>query len=248
MRNEWKRVFTFLAVMVLDSILQAEEKCPIEVKLLLSPPTIQTVIASLSFGKKTATQVYFFDTDALDLLKQGVIVRVRQGADNDLTVKVRVPEGQQVGRQLREHFACETDRTRTGENTSYAVQGKYKAPQVPERGREISSLLNPSQRRLLREARVSIDWTRVMRIAKIKSTKWETTAESRFRKLTMELWEWPRGNILELSTKAGPDEGQSKDAELQRLLSTKGLSLNASQGTKTTMVLETLTDHSPTPK
>src|SRR5271167_971268 len=119
MKNDWKRALAFIgAVLFLGAALDAEEKCPVEVKLLLSPPTLQTVIASLSFEKETAGRVYFFDTDELDLLKQGVIVRVRQGADNDLTVKVRAPEGnKQIDTsKLREHFPCEIDRTGAGEN------------------------------------------------------------------------------------------------------------------------------------
>jgi hypothetical protein len=246
MKNDKKRAFAFTyLVLFLSCVLQAEEKCPVEVKLLLSPPTIQSVIASLGFEKDTATRVYFFDTDALALLEQGVIVRVRQGADNDLTVKVRVPEGnkQVHTSQLREHFPCEIDLTGTGQDTDYSVRRKYKAPQVPEMGTDISSLLSPAQERLLREARVSIDWARVMRIANIKSTKWETTGQPPFRKLTLEMWEWPSGNILELSTKAGSDAGPSKYAELQRIVNTKSLSLSASQSTKTSMILETLTHH-----
>jgi hypothetical protein len=245
MKNDWKRVFALIcSVLFVSSVLHAEEKCPVEVKLLLSPPA-QTVIASLSFEKETAGRVYFFDTDALDLQMQGVIVRVRQGADNDLTVKVRVPEGnKQVDTsRLREHFPCETNRTGAGEDTNYSVRRKYKARQVPEMGSDISSLLSPPQKILLQEARVSIDWARVVRIANIKLTKWETTGQSPFRKLTLELWEWPAGNILELSTKVGPDAGQSKYAELQRLVNMKSLSLSARQGTKTSMVLETLTHH-----
>jgi hypothetical protein len=145
------------------------------------------VITSLSFEKETKTRVYFFDTDALELLKQGVIVRVRQGADNDLTVKVRVPAGsnQANNSKLREHFPCEIDRTGAGEDTDYSVRCKYKAPQVAETGVDISSLLSPSQVRLLREARAAIDWARVRQIANIKSTKWETTAQSPFRKLAL---------------------------------------------------------------
>jgi hypothetical protein len=92
MNTDWKRAFALISVaLFLGYSLHAEEKCPVEVKLLLSAPA-QTVIASLSFEKETAGRVYFFDTDERDLSKQGVIVRVRQGADNDLTVKIRVPE------------------------------------------------------------------------------------------------------------------------------------------------------------
>ena len=65
MKNDWKRVFALIcSVLFVSSVLHAEEKCPVEVKLLLSPPA-QTVMASLSFEKETAGRVYFFDTDAL---------------------------------------------------------------------------------------------------------------------------------------------------------------------------------------
>ncbi len=194
--------------------------------------------------------MYFFDTAALDLLRQGVILRVRQGADNDLTVKVRVPDGAKKvdTTKLRQLFPCEIDRTGAGEETGYSVRRKYKAPQVPEMGSDIHSQLSPPQGKLLQEAGASIDWARVMRIARINSTKWETTAQPPLGKLTLELWEWPAGNILELSTKVGPDAGPSTYAALQRLVKMKHLSLNPEQGTKTRIVLETLTHHTSTSK
>jgi hypothetical protein len=246
MRNGRKRVFAFIcAVLFLSRALQGEETCPIEIKLLLSPPTIQNVIASLSFRKETTTHVYFFDTDTLELLNQDVIVRVRQGANNDLTVKVRVPEGSNRldDSQLREHFPCEIDRTGAEENTSYSVARKYKTSQVPEMGTDVSRLLSPSQEKLLREARVAIDWARVTRMSDITATKWETTSQPPFRKLALELWEYPAGKILEISTKVSPGTGPAKYAELRRLANMKGLSSSAEQSTKTRTVLETLAHH-----
>jgi hypothetical protein len=249
MENDWKRVSAFVcAVLFFSSGMRAEEKCPAEVKLLLSPSTTQTVIASLGFEKETAGQVYFFDTEALDLLTKGVIVRVRQGADNDITVKVRLPEGNnQLDSQLRAQFPCEIDRTGAGENISYSVRHKYKTGQVPETGNDISSLLSPSQKKLLQESRASIDWARVTRIANIKSTKWEATAQSPFRKLALELWDWSAGQILEVSAKVGSDAGPAKYAELQRLMDVNSLPLSASQGTKTRIVLETLAHYPSAP-
>jgi len=251
MKSDWKRTIAFIgAVLFLCSASHAEEKCSVEIKLLLSPPTIQPVIASLGFEKETSGQVYFFDTDALDLQKQGVIIRVRQGADNDLTVKVRVPEGgKQVDiSRLHAHFPCEINRTGAGEDTDYSVKRKYKTLQVPEIGAGIFKLLSPPQQKLLQEARVSIDWARVSKIANIKSTNWETTTQSPFRKLALELWEWPAGNIVEISAKVGPDEGPSKYVELQRLLNRKSVTLGASQGSKTSLVLDTITHHTSSPK
>ena len=244
MKNDWKRVFArAYAVLLLSCALQAEEECPIEVKLLLPPPTVQSVIASLGFVHEAKARVYFFDTDKLELLRQGVIMRVRQGADNDLTAKVRVPESNMPVDFSRtaEHFPCEIDRTGAGENVSYSVQRTLKVQQVPETGAGISNLLSPPQGMLLKKAGVSIEWVKVTRIANIKSTKWQSTTQPRFRKLSLERWEWPGGEILELSTKVGPGEGDSTNAELQELVKMKGLSLSANQGTKTKIVLETLT-------
>lgn len=243
------RAFVFIcAVLSLTSTLRAAEECSVEVKLLLPPPTIQLVIGSLGFQKQAAGRVYFFDTGDLELLKQGVIVRVRQGANNDITVKVRVPGGEgQIGASpLRQQFPCETNRTRDGEDTDYSVGRKYTVQQVPEMGSDISSVLSPLQRRLLREAGASIDWSRVKRIADVKVTKWEGTALSPFSKLTLEMWDWSTGNILELSAKVKPDAGPSKYAELQRLVDMKGLASSPSQGAKTTIVLETVTNQAPT--
>ena|ERR1700685_3922972 len=241
-RHDWRRAFGFIcALLSLSCTLRAAEKCPVEVKILLSPPSTQAAVASLGFEKETAGRVYFFDTDALDLLKQGLIVRMRQGTSNDLTVKVRLPEGAEQGRaaQLQEQFPCEIDRTASGENISYSVRRKYKPHQVPEMGSDILSQLSPPQQQLIRNARISITWSEVRRIADIKSTNWEATSHS-FRKLSLELWEWPASNILEISAKAGPDAGQSAYSELQRLVKMKNLSLSSTQGTKTRIVLEAL--------
>jgi hypothetical protein len=248
-----KRVFALIwsiLFLVLVPALHAEETCSAEVKLLLSPSTTQTVIASLGFENETVARVYLFDTNALDLSNQGVIIRIRQGAKNDLTVKVRLPKGsrQAAGSRLREQFPCEVDRTRAGANTSYAVARKYKATKVPEIGNDIFSLLSASQIKLLHEAQVSIDWARVMRIADINSTTWESTAPSQSGKLALELWEWPAGKILELSARVESDAEASKYAQLERLVKMKNLSLSASQYTKTSMVLETLADHPSPPK
>ena len=245
------RIFVLIgAILFLAPALHAEVYCPAEVKLLLSPSTTQTVIASLRFENRTSVRVYLFDTDALDLLKHGVIIRLRRGAKNDLTVKVRLPEGnQQVDNsRLREQFPCEVDRTRAGANVSYAVGRKYKATKLPAIGKDIYSLLNVSQIKLLHEAQVSIDWARVKRIADINSTGWETRTQSPPGKLALELWEWRAGRVLELSAKVGSDAGASKYAELERLVTRKNLPLGPSQDNKTSMVLETLAVHTSPPR
>ncbi len=237
-------------ILFLGSAVRAEEACPVEIKLLLSPGITQSAIASLGFTHEAVGRVYFFDTDALDLLMQGAIVRVRQGGNNDLTVKVRLPTGsrQVDSSRLHRRFPCEIDRTKIEESTAYAVKRKYKAAVVPDLGGDIYGLLSVSQKELLHEAGITIDWSRVRRIADIESTKWEAMAQSPSGQIALELWEWPAGKVLELSAKVEYDEEASNYAELERLAIVKNLSLSASQDTKTSLVLKTVAGHRSPPK
>jgi len=227
------------AILFCEAELPARESCPVEVKLLLSSQVTEAAIGSLGLAKKTTGRVYFFDTDALDLFKQGVILRVREDADNDITVKVRQPDG---GGQI--HYArlagvpCEIDQTRDGAHVSYSVGSSRKLVRVPETGNEVRKLLSTAQGDLLRKAGVSVDWVRVKRVAAIDSTKWATSAQSPFGRLALELWKWPDGEILELSARAGSQAGAAAYSRLEHLSETKGLPLSASQDTKTATVLQ----------
>ena len=236
-------ILLLCAHLLLVSALRAQERCAVEVKLLLSPTETQTAIASLNVGKETTGRVYFFDTSSLDLLSQGVIVRLRQGSANDLTVKLRLPNGKRLHDPSggREDFKCEADLNAGRAALSYSIRSSYAAVRLPETGNDISSLVSAGQEKLLQEAQVSIDWGRVKRIADIKATDWQTKAQPHFKKLSLELWEWPTGKILELSTGVGPDAGPSTYTELQQLVKAKGLTVSGSQRPKTTMVLEALT-------
>ena len=245
LRNLPRRIFGLCVLLCFSWTLHSQDRCNVEVKVLLSPTQTQAAVTSLDFEKEAAGLVYFFDTNTLDLLSQGLIVRLRQGASNDFTIKLR-PLGNAkpfVPSNISQGFDCEIDLIGGAAGPSYTVRSQYTATRVPETGIEISNLLDAGQKNLLTEAQISVDWTRVKRIADVRATSWQTKAKPNFRKLALELWEWPGGRILELSTKVGPDAGPSTYAELQRLVKTKGLSLNAIQRAKTGMVLETL-EHS----
>jgi hypothetical protein len=192
--------------------------------------------------KKVAGFVYFFDTDSLDLLAKGVILRLRRGADSDLTIKLRPPEGKKFFATSGDHedFKCEEDFTGDGAQLSYSIRRKCTAEQLPETGEDITGLLSREQKKLLEEAHISIDWSRVKRVVEIKSTTWETRAQAQMQILTLEAWEWPDGKLLEISTRVRPDDGQPAYAELQKLADANGLSLSPIQGFKTNIVLESV--------
>ena len=249
MKIDWKPALASIAAILIfpGTAAPAQEKCPVEVKFLLASPATASAIASLGFENKTTGRVYFFDTDSLELLKQGVIVRVRQGANNDLTVKVRRPQGDRGVEDsgLRGRFPCEIDRTRAGALISYAVRRQYKTNNLPVSGGDIHDLLSASQNELLHDSQVSVDWARVKRIADISLTKWQTPADSASGKLALELWEWRAGRLLEVSAKASHAAEASKYAELERLLRAKDLSLSANQDVKTSVALKTLAHQLP---
>src|SRR5678816_2353055 len=158
MKSAWKCVVALLGAMLVPAVdLSARESCPVEVKLLLSAEAAQIAIGALGLSGKAQGRVYFFDTDALDLFREGVILRVREGTNKDLTVKVRQPEGDGASR-LQKGFACEIDQTRDGAHISYSVGINFKVVRVPETGIEVRKLLGAAQGNLLRKAGVSIDW------------------------------------------------------------------------------------------
>jgi hypothetical protein len=235
--------FFICVVLLFCSGLQAQEICNVEVKLLLSPTETQAAIAALHATKETTGRVYFFDTGALDLLSQGVIVRLRQGAKSDLTVKLRPPNGKKflTPSQRLAGFKCEVDLTQEAENTSYSITRQLATEELPQTGTELPHLLSSAQIKLFKDAQVSVEWARVKKVAEITSTDWQTQSPPRLGKLTLELWEWPGGRVLELSTKVSSDAGSSSYTELQQLVSMKQLAMSSDQRVKTRIVLEAIT-------
>lgn len=214
-----------------------------EAKLLLAPARMPAAIQALKAKKETLSHVYFFDTDSLDLLSQGVILRLRQGVKSELTVKMRHPQGKTFADPSggNERFKCEVDFIGGQGRPSYSLETSYSDPHVPDTGTELYRSVSAAQKQLLREAQVSIDWNRVKRIADIQSTAWQTKSAPGFDKLSIELWQFPGGQILEISTKGPPESGPSTGDALKRLAESNGIELNPSQRPKTTTVLEALT-------
>jgi hypothetical protein len=228
-----------MATFLLVFSLHGQETCDEEVKLLLSPTQVQAAILALQARGETHGRIYFYDTRSLALLAKGVILRLREGAEIDITAKLRPLSGEKFLDPSggRERYKCEVDLNDGIENQSFSVQNRCVAAKVPETGEEIYQLLSEGQKKLLEDSKVQIDWKRVTRIAEIQSTSWTTRAHPPFGKLSLELWEWPSGSVLEVSTKVAPDDGQSLYVELRDLANKKGLELSANQRSKTAIAL-----------
>jgi len=237
--NNYFRCLALMAVFLLVSSVHGQETCSEEVKLLLSPTQVQAAVPTLQARGEIRGRVYFYDTPALDLLSKGVILRLREGEEIDLTAKLRPLSGEKFVDPSggHEQYKCEVDLNDGVEQQSFSVQKKYVGGKVPETGEDLLGLLSEGQKKLLAEAKVQIDWGRVRRVAAIQSTSWTTKAEAPLGKLSLELWEWPGGRILEVSTKVAQDAGQATYVELKELAKKNGLALSADQRSKTATAL-----------
>jgi hypothetical protein len=229
-----------LVVVLLCVDLKAQESCNSEAKLLLVPTQTEAAIPLLHATRELRTRIYFYDTPALDLLSKGLILRLRQGGTDDLTVKLRPPVGKQFSDPSSggERYKCELEITGGVEKRSYSVGTRYNSAHVPETGEKLMHLLSPGQKRLLEQSQIQIDWAKVKRVADIQSTSWTVRAEAPLNKFSMEVWDWPNGRILEVSTKAASDAGPAAYMELESLVKKKGLALSAVQQSKTATALE----------
>lgn len=216
-----------------------QRKCNEEVKLLLSPAQVRTAISALGARRETRSDIYFYDTPDLDLLAKGVVLRLRAGQEIDLTAKLRPVSGERFADPTggKEQFKCEVDLNDGVEAESFSVQNRHVSAKGPATGEELRQLLSEGQRQLLEDSKVEIDWKRVQRMTEIRSTSWATKAKGSLGKLSLELWEWPGGSVLEVSAKVATDKGQVAYGELRELAKRNGLALSGDQRSKTAIAL-----------
>jgi hypothetical protein len=231
-----------LALLIVTS-LHAQQTCSEEVKLLLSPAQVPAAIKALKARQESHSRVYFYDTPALDLLSEGLILRFRDRAEVDLTVKLRPLPGDKfvIPSGVRDDYKCEVDFNDGVETESFSVVNKYLTANAPVTGEELFQRLSEGQKKLIRDAKVQIDWKRVKRIAEIRSTNWTSRANPPLGKLSVELWVWPGGSLFEVSTRVAPDARLATFVELRDLANKKGLSLDTNQRSKTEIALGQIT-------
>jgi len=233
----------WLTVLLLSAVASAHEPCSAELKLLLVPGELHTALVSLHARAPRLGQVYLYDTDLLSLLSHGILVRLRQGSSSDLTVKLRSPDDSTAAIQPPDETAkCEFDVVGGQAFRSLSITSKFSGP-VPQTGKGLLPLLSPGQKRLTELK--SIDWALVKKIGAIKSTTWRVAAPPNFPRLSLELWEWPGGSILELSARVPPADISGGYERLRRLATASKLTASPHQRTKTGLALESIAHTAP---
>ena len=200
-------------------------------------------MAALHAGTESRRQIYLFDTDDLELLSQGAILRLRTGAGGDLTVKLRSDKrNPRLVPESGEGLKCEVDVVGSAGLPSYSLRRSWKGYPIPRTGEALRAALTAAQVQLLATAGIAIDWHRVQRIAEIRATEWQVRGAGSLTEVSIELWEWPSGKMLELSAKADSAEsGQSKLNLLRRMALASGLIIQKDQETKTSILLRAVT-------
>ena len=144
--------------------------------------------------------------------------------------------------ELGERIKCEMDVVGSTALSSYSLVTGWKHESSPRTGEALYAALSVAQQQLLARAGVAIDWQRVKRIAEIRATEWQVRGNGSLGEVSIELWEWPSGKVLELSTKAdNPENGQSKLDLLLRMALASGLVIEKDQEPKTTTILHAIT-------
>ncbi|MFI2365777.1 hypothetical protein [Promicromonospora sp. NPDC019610] len=224
----------------------------VELKLTVPDDFQRSAVRILGIDPLDAVlrQVAFVDTPDLRLSSAGVVLRARrtQRKPADLTVKLRpaMPHDVPDGYRGHDGFKVELDASPAGYTCSCSLT--VEAPDRRVRkvmlgSRGIHGLLDDDQRALLGERMPEdVQADDLVVLGPINLIKCRFRAKGYRRRMVAELWGLPDGSrILELSTKAPPEEAFQAAAETKAVLAGKGLDLGTPQETKTRAALAALT-------
>jgi len=228
--------------------LLADEK--VEIKYLApDAASVSQIKTSLALDKTppgAVMEIHFFDTPSLTLLKdQHLALRLRKKGDTwTFTVKerptTRQPDEVGLGGELETDESIATlDKVR-----SYSIDSKPSAASIKAALEQdsVQSLLSLAQRSFLEKRPHPIPWEKVRCFPKIEARRWTLTD---FDNLSAESWQYPGGEVLEISYKAKAKNAATAEKKFATWLTAHAIKPEKSGGMKTSTVLETLSKHLP---
>jgi hypothetical protein len=228
-------------------LLRGADSC--ELKLSIPSQNQRATIKGLPLDPVEAQprQVFFFDTPNLDLNKAGVVVRARriQGGRGDTVVKLRPVVPSELAPEVRKSGSLnvEVDVIPGGFVCSAALKAKATGDQIRDAvqgGSPIRKLFTKEQRDFYASRApdgISLDGLSVLGPTFV--LKGQFTPPELGRRMVAELWFYPDGSrVLELSTKALPDEAFGVAVETRAYLSGHGVTIGGAQQTKTRAALD----------
>ena len=235
---------------LLDTIRESDS---VELKVTVPAPEHRATIARLGIDPLDAQVrlVYFFETPDLDLEAAGVVVRARriQGKGEDSVVKLRPVVPHELPDSLRESpsFNVEVDAMPGGFVCSGSLKGVPRKASVIEAASgeaPLRRIFSKEQRKFFREhAPADLRLDDLSLLGPIFVLKMKGTPPGANRKFAVELWMYPEGRILELSTRCAPGDAMQVAAETRAFLAVRGVDLEGEQQTKTRTALEYFAAH-----
>jgi hypothetical protein len=231
-------------------LLKGADSC--ELKLSVPTQNQRATIRGMPLDPVEAQprQVFFFDTPNLDLNKAGVVVRARriQGGRGDTVVKLRPVVPDQLPPEVRKSGSLnvEVDVIPGGFVCSAAMKGKARGDQIRDAvqgGTPLRKLFTREQKDFYASrAPAGIDLDSLSTLGPTFVLKGQFTPPELGRRVVAELWFYPDGSrILELSTKALPEEAFAVAVETRAYLNERGVTIGGVQQTKTRAALDFFT-------
>ena len=225
----------------------------VELKMTVADSAIRSTADALGMDplEGEIRQVVFFDTPELTLSKAGVVVRARrmQGGGGDTVIKLRPVNPETLSPEVRGSASVkvEVDTMPKGFVCSASMRGKTTADDVRAvilGTMKARDLFTKDQRAFYKaNAPDGLKLSQLAVLGPINLMKLEFNPDGLKRKFVAELWMYPDGaRILELSTKASPQNAFEVAAETRSYLKKKGLDLTADQQPKTNRALQHFTE------
>lgn len=221
----------------------------VELKLTVPDLSHGQAIKRLGFDPIEAEprQTFFFDTPDLALNKAGVVVRARRSAGDkgDTVVKLRPVDPAKLDPDLRrEHgFKIELDAMPGGYVCSASFKGICTAQEITgaKEGKvSLTSIFSRKQRAFYSaHAPADISMNDLVPLGPTFLLRARHFPKGYDRRVTVELWLYPDGSrILEISTKAKPEEAFQAAIQFRAFIVKCGIPLERQKVTKTSSALE----------
>jgi uncharacterized protein YjbK len=224
----------------------------VEIKLTVRADQEQMVQAALKREdvEPEKRQVYFFDTDDLDLYESGLVLRARKVQDDtdNTTVKLRPVVPAEIGEPWKRLAEFNIEMDAVGEKMVCSAkldseQDGGEIDSVMEGKRDQRKLFTAEQEELIREfGPGGLEWDQIHPLGPVDTRKYELELAELDHELTVEVWVLPDGSdLVELSIKVAPDDAEKAGRDLREFLEGQGFDVGGDQQTKTRAALSFFT-------
>ncbi len=232
----------------------------VEIKISFSPGATERSIEELDLPRQTdGWKIYFCEdvnpgAPGTPLLDLGVVLRarVRPGADDDMTVKLRPCRGSQlIERWVAETVELKVEADWAGGRQVLAASLTRQRPEslvkeVVARQRPVQDLFTGSQREFLTECVAGgINLEALTVLPPITAVRWRSVSVAPPELgLRAERWAVDDLDFLELSAVAPIDQAPAKQAAMLQFVRSRGLVVPDEQEPKTRLIMEHLVHNS----